>query len=59
MTKAEIKKLVKSLAQSQGLYGRLLRDIEQSGNEEKIWEQLEKQNFKDGVEFVLFIEGGL
>lgn len=58
MTKAEIKKLVQSLAKSQGMYGRLLHEIEQSGNEEEIWEQFEKQNFKDGVDFVLFIEGG-
>lgn len=56
MKKLELKKLVKSLAQSQGLYGRLLRDIEESDNSNEIWQYLEDKNFKDAVDFALFVE---
>ena len=56
MNKQQLKQLIESLAKSQGLYGRLLRNIEESDNEEEIWQYLEEKNFKDGLEFVLFIE---
>jgi hypothetical protein len=56
MKKSELKKLVKLLAQSQGFYGRLLRDIEESDNSEEIWQYLEEKNFKDPVDFILFLE---
>ena len=56
MDKLELKKLVKSLAQSQGSYGRLLRNIEESDNSEEIWQYLEEQNFEDAIDFILFIE---
>lgn len=56
MTKEELKNLIKSLAQSQGSYGRLLRNIEESDNSEEIWQYLEDKNFKDALDFVLFIE---
>lgn len=58
MKKEEILKLFKSLAMSQGFYGRLLERI----NEDKEWgnvflAELEKQNFKDSVDLILAIEG--
>lgn len=56
MTASEIKNTIKSLAGSQGFYGRLLRSIEESGREEEIYKELEKQHFKDSVDMVLFFE---
>ena len=56
MKKLELKNLIESLARSQGLYGRLLRNIEESDNSEEIWQYLEEKNFKDPIDFILFIE---
>lgn len=53
MNKEEILKAVKSLAQSQGFYGRLLQQLESN---EKALEYLEQQNFKDEIDLILFIE---
>lgn len=53
MNKEEILKTVKSLAQSQGSYGRLLQQLESN---EKALEYLEQQNFKDEIDLILFIE---
>ena len=46
------------LAQSQGFYGRLLRDIDEMDEEDrdKVWSDLESQNFKDAVDLILYIE---
>lgn len=51
MKKQEILEVLRSLARSQGLYGRILRDITDEG-----LEYLENQNFKDALDLVLFIE---
>jgi hypothetical protein len=51
MNKEEIIKAIKSLAQCQGFYGRLLENL----NDEAL-EYLEQQNFKDTVDMVLFFE---
>lgn len=56
MSKEQIWQTLNNLAQSQGFYGRLVHDIEQSGRKDEILTQLEKQNFKEPVDLVLFIE---
>jgi len=58
MKRNEILNLFKSLAKSQGHYGRLLRTI----NENKEWgdeylEYLERKNFKSEIDLILEIEG--
>lgn len=54
MSKEEIMKAIKSLAYSQGFYGRLYRDLKE--NPEAL-EFLEKQNFKNSLDMVMFLEG--
>ena len=58
MDRHEIRKVFEMLALSQGFYGRLLRDIDSLEEEarEELWESLEKQNFKDAVDVILYIE---
>lgn len=53
MSKAEIYETIKSLARSQGFYGKVLEVID---NDKSILDELEKQNFKDSVDMVLFFE---
>lgn len=53
MNKEEILNSVKSLAKSQGFYGRL---YEQLYDNDEALEFLEKQNFKDIVDMILFLE---
>lgn len=53
-----IKETIKSLAASQGFYGRLLEGINELP-EDKLAvfrEELEKQNFKDPVDIVMYFE---
>lgn len=53
MNKEQILDVIKSLAKSQGFYGRLLEHI----NEEPTYLNfLEKQNFKDAIDFILYME---
>lgn len=56
MKASEIKKLVKTLAQTQGYYALLLLAIERSNNEDEMWAHYEAQNFKDEIDFILFME---
>jgi hypothetical protein len=54
-------KLIRELACSQGFYGRLLRDLENVQKKdpdkwERITEYLERQNFRDPVDVVMFFE---
>lgn len=53
MNKKEIMEAIKSLAKSQGFYGRLYEDLKE--NTEAL-EFLEKQNFKDSLDMVMFLE---
>ncbi len=53
MNRDEILAAVRALAQSQGLYGRILRALD--GNDEAL-EYLESLNFKDSVDMVLYFE---
>lgn len=54
MKRNEILNAIKSLARSQGFYGRLLNEIEEN---DEILDVLERQNFNDVVDMILFIEG--
>ena len=58
MDRQAIRGTFEMLAQSQGFYGRLLRDIDEMNEEdqERFWSDLESQNFKDAVDLILFIE---
>lgn len=53
MTKEQILGEIESLAMSQGFYGRLLRDIKENP---AMLDELERQNFKDSLDMVLFLE---
>ncbi len=56
----EIMLLIRNLAKSQGMYGRLLEAIEEldAADLENLKHFFEEKNFKDPVDFVLFYEGG-
>ena len=58
MEREEIMEKIKSLASSQGLYGRLYRDLMELDEDEyeQVMLELESQNFKDEVDLVMFIE---
>lgn len=58
MNKEEIWDAICDLALSQGFYGRLARDIENSGMKDEILADLEKQNFANMLDMVLFFEQG-
>ena len=59
MKRDEILETIRSLAQSQGSYGRLLQDLENMSKElyNTVMADLEAQNFKDAVDLVMYIEG--
>lgn len=48
----------RSLARSQGFYGRLVNTLEELSDNEKeaFWADLESRNFTDMVDVVMFIE---
>ena len=56
MKRNEILANIRMLANSQGFYGRLYRDIMEADNKEEILEYLEAQNFGDVVSMVMFFE---
>lgn len=58
MKREEIIATIKSLASSQGLYSRLYRDLMELDEDEydEVMTELESQNFKDGVDLIMFIE---
>ena len=58
MNRYQIEDLMKSLAMSQGLYGRMLNDIYNApeDEQERFWENMEAQNFGDALDVVLFLE---
>lgn len=55
----QIMALIKTLARSQGFYGRLLNQIRKLDNEsyDKLAGKWESMNFKDGVDFIIYLEG--
>lgn len=61
MDRKQILDEIKTLAMSQGFYGRLLQninDIKEESEEkyEALMTELEKQNFKDSVDMILYFE---
>ena len=61
MKMKEIKETMKSLASSQGFYGRLLASIETMEemfpqDYKKLAEELESQNFQNAVDLIMYIE---
>lgn len=54
----DIMSLFKSLARSQGFYGRLVRAINEADEEsrEEFWQNLESRKFTDIVEVIIYIE---
>lgn len=59
MNKNDILDAIKSLAMSQGFYGRLLRDIQSDINEfgeSDFLNHLEAQNFNDTLDMVFYLE---
>lgn len=62
MKMKDILNAIKELANSQGFYGRLLRDLtELQQNDLKqynsIKEELESQNFHDTLDLIMYLEG--
>ena len=59
MDRTQIMDAFRSLARSQGLYGRLCRHIDNLDEESRnaFLGRLEKKNFKNTVDLVMFIEG--
>ena len=53
MNKEQILNAIKSLARSQGFYGRLLEVINE---DETILDELVEQNFTDSLDLVMFLE---
>lgn len=57
MKKEEILKAIRSLAASQGFYGRLLTLLTSDEPDAIAYlEYLEEQNFKDTVDLIMFLE---
>jgi hypothetical protein len=58
MKRDKIMELFEGLAKSQGFYGRLLRDLRDLDEEtlERVWIELEAQEFKDEIDLILYLE---
>lgn len=58
MDRNEIRNTIETLAKSQGFYGRVLNAIDEAEPErqEKIWDELEAQNFTNSVDLVMYFE---
>lgn len=59
MKKDKIKQCIHSLAQSQGCWGRLLREVAElpQNEQDNYWQSLEDMNFKDSLDLILCLEG--
>ena len=60
MKREQIMDLIRGLAQSTGLYGRLYEDIMEMDEESRgnYFAWLEEQNFKSNLDFIVFYEEG-
>lgn len=61
MKEAQILEIIEKLSHSQGLYGRILRDLEEMQKNDpdtykETIELLEKQDFKTELDLILYIE---
>lgn len=54
--KEQILEWCKALAKSQGFYGRLLEELKNPINLDNLANACEKENIKDIVDFVMFVE---
>lgn len=59
MDRNQIMDTFRSLARSQGFYGRLVRQIESLSESDRdtLMSSLEEKNFVDSVDLVMYIEG--
>jgi hypothetical protein len=62
MNRHQIMTLIKELAQSQGYYGRLYKELHTLKHTDydeydAIMDDLESLNFKDSLDFILYVEG--
>ena len=59
MNRDEIRKVFEQLAMSQGMWGRLLRSIDElpKFQQEEVWKDLEAQDFKEPLDVVMYYEG--
>ena len=56
MTKSEIWDFICEMACSQGFYGRLKRDILESGHAKEILQEWENKGFRDTLDFIMYLE---
>lgn len=56
LTAEDILVIILELSKSQGFYGRLLKSLEESKHKHEILESWAKNNFKDKLDFILWIE---
>lgn len=56
LTAQDILTTIEELSQSQGFYQRLLKMLEASDEKEKILAKWAANNFKDKIDFILWIE---
>lgn len=56
LTAQDILTTIEELSQSQGFYQRLLKMLEASDEKEKILAEWAANNFKDKIDFILWIE---
>ena len=58
MTAKDVINVIEELSQSQGFYGRLLRDIKSlnANDFREFCRVIEEQNFRDSLDVVLFFE---
>lgn len=59
MSRNDVYDLICMLAKEQGFYGRMLHEIEEldEDSKERFWFFIEKLDFKDPLEFVMWAEG--
>ena len=59
MNRFQIENVMRNLAMSQGMYGRMLDQIYSAPEDEQemFWENMEAQNFGSDLDVVLFLEG--
>lgn len=59
MDRNQIMDTFRSLARSQGFYGRLVRQIESLSESDRdtLMSSLEEKNFVDSVDLIMYIEG--
>ncbi len=59
MNRYQIEDIIRSLAKSQGMYGRILTDIYSApaDAQEMFWDNMESRNFGDVLDVIMFFEG--